>query len=182
MKIIWKLFLLALIMALAAPFIITARDGEPVVTPKDMLPGLEQPLKTVISDIKAFASPKASSGEIDSGTITSDGEGMLVYRWRDKQGRWRFSDEENPAGESERVLIKMSSKTEGMAPTSGESNAGIGGQGDQQVLEAIIDDLEKLPLPVKVSREELDRLIEDAGALQALMDDYGRSLDSKQAK
>lgn len=65
-----KLLLLALVLALASPFILKKPDGTPILDVSELL----KPAKTMTE------------------AILPSGEQPSLYRWKDEKGNWQFSD------------------------------------------------------------------------------------------
>lgn len=87
MKIFNKLLILAVIAALAGPFILKGPDGMPLMSWRDFL-------------------PKGSVDSINS-TINSVTQNKM-YKWKDEKGRWQFGDNP-PEGVS---AVEMAVKTQ----------------------------------------------------------------------
>jgi len=65
-----KLLLLALVLAVASPFILKKPDGSPIM------------------DISEFIKPATDMGK----SVISNDEPTSLYRWQDEKGNWQFSD------------------------------------------------------------------------------------------
>jgi hypothetical protein len=65
-----KLLLLALVLALASPFILKQPDGQPIL------------------DISTILKPANDVGK----TILPNAQPKSLYRWQDEKGNWQFSD------------------------------------------------------------------------------------------
>ncbi|NNF66847.1 MAG: DUF4124 domain-containing protein [Gammaproteobacteria bacterium] len=89
-----KLMALIVVLALAGPFFIRGPDGQPLLS---------------FGDVKLQLS--AAGHDIATGwnrLTTRFGhadEPLPVYRWKDADGNWHYSDAANPAGESELIYI-----------------------------------------------------------------------------
>ncbi|MAA71878.1 MAG: hypothetical protein CL679_09150 [Bermanella sp.] len=70
MGIIIKLLLLALVLALASPFILKKPDGRPIL------------------EISEFLKPASDIGK----SVISSDQPKSLYRWQDEKGNWQFSD------------------------------------------------------------------------------------------
>ena len=84
-----KLLLLALVLALASPFIFKKPDGQPILNITDIL----EPAQNI------------------SHTISSTAQPQTLYRWQDTEGTWHFSDNppENVNAQKIEVEDKISS-------------------------------------------------------------------------
>ncbi len=85
MPITYKLLLLALIAALAAPFILKKPDGTPLMTLQQFF-------------------PEASSGINKIKSITK--KDTQLYRYKDSKGHWQYTDTPPEQGQAEKVKLK----------------------------------------------------------------------------
>ncbi|MGR6871735.1 DUF4124 domain-containing protein [Pseudomonas sp. HK3] len=81
MSIFNKLLLLALVLAIASPFILKKPDGSPVLDISTFL----EPVKNIGQSALPTAAPKS------------------LYRWQDAKGNWQYSDHP-PEGESAQMI------------------------------------------------------------------------------
>ncbi|MEH6544720.1 MAG: hypothetical protein V7721_12360 [Porticoccaceae bacterium] len=181
MKIMWKLSLLGLLMALVFPFIIHGQGGEPVVTLKDMALDMESPIVNAKQKIE-IVKQKFNGGEFFSnqqGEQVSNSTGLSVYRWRDSNGAWQFSDETNPHGDYETVVIEMNLESSGLT-SSDDALPQLSDNNNDRAngLEALLKNVNKLPLPLTISSDDLEKMIKDSGGLQGLVEKYGERLDT----
>ena len=182
MSLVKKLFFLGLLMALVLPFVIKTRNGEPVVTPQDVIGDMESPLETIKKELKELASVTQELGDVvsaDRKTTNVEGKkGIKVYRWRDENGNWQFSDQENPAGASDIMLVTMAVEADSIQPSGARVSDGNNTDLDKGTMSAKLEDLAKLPLPLTVSSKELEKMIEKAGGMQDFIDQYDKELDT----
>lgn len=85
MSMFYKLIILGLILALAAPFIMKKPDGTPFMTWEQFMPGS----KDVLNKIK-------SSTQSDT----------QLYRWKDAKGHWQYTDTPPENGQGEKIAVK----------------------------------------------------------------------------
>ncbi len=97
MKLFIKLMVLVLIAALAAPFFIKGPDGRPLMEASDFRGSLADARRSVERQWRSITS-RFGRG--------SGGNTATVYRWRDADGNWVYSDQPNPAGNSEQVTVR----------------------------------------------------------------------------
>ncbi len=177
-----KLFFLGLLMALVLPFVIKTRNGESIVTTQAVVGNMERPLETIKTELKKLASVTQGLGKVTSGDgkIADVGvnEGIKVYRWRDDNGNWQFSDQENPVGASDIMLVKMAVEADGVESKGAKASGGNNTDSDKGAMSAKPEDLEKSPLPFTVSAKELEKMIENAGDMQDFIDQYDQNLDT----
>lgn len=97
MKLFVKLMVLVLIAALAGPFFIRGPDGEPLARWGDVQEWFADAGRDVRSGFSAVTEKAARlAGDENAGKTP-------VYRWRDAQGAWHFSDEA-PAGVTSELI------------------------------------------------------------------------------
>jgi len=82
---VYKLIILGLILALAAPFIMKKPDGTPFMTWEELMPSTEG----VLSKIKSSTKPDTQ-----------------LYRWKDSKGHWQYTDTPPENGQGERFSVK----------------------------------------------------------------------------
>ena len=177
-------------MALVFPFIIKNHNGEKIITPQDMLSDTLPDMDTLLDVSSPLESIKNKVREVkntfgeeeffpsQTGEKTSSKNGLLIYRWRDDEGRWQFSDTINPEGEYEAIVVEMAVQTSGLQVSSEVGARANDNSVQLEGLESILSNLNKLPLPLTISSEDLQTTIEEAGGLQAFIDQYGDYLDS----
>jgi hypothetical protein len=85
MPLFYKLIILGLITALAAPFIIKKPDGTPMMTLKQFMPDAT----SSINKLKNMAK-----------------EDPQLYRWKDEKGRWQYSDTPHESQSAEKFAVK----------------------------------------------------------------------------
>ena len=84
-----KVMMGLLALGMAGLFVVKKPDGTPWLNIKDFLP--DQSSITEISQTanKALKNAESSIGHPDSNKISTAGK---IYRWKDQQGNWQFSD------------------------------------------------------------------------------------------
>ncbi len=85
MPIFYKLIILALIGALAAPFILKKPDGTPMMTFEQFMPDASKS----ISQLKSIGKDKPQ-----------------LYRWKDDKGQWQYSDTPHESAQVEKFQAK----------------------------------------------------------------------------
>ncbi|MFT5593856.1 MAG: hypothetical protein ACI8SR_002243 [Oceanicoccus sp.] len=85
-----KLLLLALVLALASPFILKKPDGTPILEISQFL----EPAKNIGQSVIPTAAPKS------------------LYRWQDEKGNWQYSD--HPPENTQSQMIQVEDKINSM--------------------------------------------------------------------
>lgn len=165
MKLFIKLMIFILVLGLAGPFIMKRPDGRPWMSLEDLLPdwhSLSPQVKNLWSSIGDSAAA-VTSGE--------PGDKTRVYKWRDSEGHWQFSDSPNPSGASEAVLIDPNTNIIQATPlpkrkdekaqtvTAQESQIGV-------------------PLPTTVAPGKVSALMRDAQQVQELVNQRTQALEA----
>lgn len=104
MKIFVKLVLFLLVLALAAPFFLRGPDGGPLISFDDVQKtdgGFGKGFEKVEKLFSGLKSPYSDQSQEVLDRNPSQLDSFQVYQWKDEHGKWHFSDERNPAGESE---------------------------------------------------------------------------------
>ncbi len=85
MPLFYKLIILGLIGALAAPFIIKKPDGTPMMTLKQFMPDTTRSINKLKNASKADTQ---------------------LYRWKDAKGHWQYSDTPQDSQSAEKFKVK----------------------------------------------------------------------------
>jgi hypothetical protein len=169
-----KTFCVILILGCAGLFIIKKPDGTPILSTEELLPDIA----SIMSDVKKFIShAKDTTASIGSSTERDikENEGKQpqsnVYRWKDTNGQWQFSDipPTNQAAEAISVSGNLNkdlaaSNEPPEKPTTANNTTGD----DATTTESVI--------PMTVSPDKVSKLMKDVNNIQKLMDDHGDKL------
>lgn len=79
-----KLLLLALVLALASPFILKKPDGSPILDISEFM----EPAKNLTSSMTPSAAPKS------------------LYRWQDAKGNWQYSDHPPEGSNAQQIQVE----------------------------------------------------------------------------
>ena len=97
MKLFYKLFIMLLLLALIAPFFIKGPDNRPLMTlGKLKLLNFSMPQLPRPTELKLPAVSTRENTAMPAGV-----EKIKVYKWKDRDGIWHFSDHKNPDGPCE---------------------------------------------------------------------------------
>ncbi len=163
-----KLCCTLLVIGFAGLFVLKKPDGTPWLSLDDFIPNSTE----IISDTTTLLNnAKNLSGMADSATENSDTpkNSSGIYRWKDKNGQWQFSDTppENQEAESITVTGHLNSDlAEKVVPTTSVSTE-----------TSATSDSGKTLLPTTISPDKVKKLIEDANNVQQLMDDRQSQID-----
>lgn len=119
MNLFVKLVSFFLVLALAAPLVLKGPDGGPLISFKDVarseggfgkgIDKVQSLLAGPMQAIFSFNQENSQSSLNALGGVEADvnasSTSFQVYRWKDKNGKWYFSDEKNLHGSSELVTI-----------------------------------------------------------------------------
>lgn len=160
MKTFIYLLLLVLGIALMGLFVLKQPNGSTWISLDNLLPstlGIEQKVKVTTSQLKIF---------YDS--ITSEeSENVKVYRWKDANGNWSYSDKPSTTIDNEELSLNpddvlvfpvLDSSNNNSEPWSDEKNTDI------------------FPSPTFISPSKVLELYKDANNVQKLMDDRQQKL------
>lgn len=185
MKIFLKLMVLVLIVGLAGPFILRAPDGNPYLQISDFIPSwpnLTLTMKRWWNNIGAQSSALEDlAASEDSDKFNTWGK-VRVYRWRDKDGIWQYSDTLPKDGQTETELETIADLETMWLNPSENIIAGSAGKSVQDVAEeedsAAGQSDFRLPLPLTVAPDKVPQLMEDARKVQQLMQQRNEMLES----
>lgn len=139
LKIFTKALILIGIIACVAPFWFKGPDDQPLLKPDDLK----------LPDIK---SPKASDIAIPG--VKSNQQPEKIYKWKDKNGVWHFSDKKDPSVEAEVILV-----TPDRIPQKVQDNPQPEKEDKKQTEDGSTT---QLPFPMTISPAEVKKLKEDA--------------------
>lgn len=160
MKLFIKLVVFIVVLAVAAPYVMKGEDGKPL---------MEFNLADTISRITGIFKSTSSDAEEQTSTglpVTSD----KVYKWKDENGRWHFSDK--PL-DGEKVTTHIIPKANILAPVK------IPGNEEE---EAEVEPTETPAIPVPMTVQNVPKLIDDANNVQKLLDDRKSQLDKQMGR
>lgn len=188
MKIFIKLLLLLLVLGIAAPFVIKGPNNQPLLsTDKLSMPSLSSLTSTsptteeVLSgktktasiqwskDQKVADTPAHTVYIIDKNESPKTSINQRIFRWKNSQGKWQFSDEPNPNGPS--IVVELANTTNTMAPV------------DTKKLDNALANTNSafssnsFPSPTTIPAAQIPELIKQAKAVQGLMDNRGKMLE-----
>ena len=173
MKMFVKFMIFSVVLAMAGPFFMKGSNGQALMNIKDLIPSFNMP--TI---------PGGGKGEITSSV--NEASQMLgkqrFYKWKDKNGIWQFSQTPPPEGVDTKAVdvypdanIIQSMSKDKIANTLGLSKP----QSMAQIKTNKKDPLEDMDSGLFPSTIPLDRvpnLINDAKAVQDLMNQRGEQL------
>jgi hypothetical protein len=185
-----KIMLLIVMLACIGPFFIKAPNGEPLLTVADFAPDVS--LASILERLKqdpGLASLTGLAKGIDISGDASDGEqaeqgtgknalGSVtkVYKWRDEQGVWQFSDGSNVAEGA--ALVEISHQINLMPALD------VAKQGESQIpatqkTQVGAFDFSKLPAGVtSVAPEQLVQMGRTIETFQKAIDDQSEALEA----
>ena len=128
-KLFYRLLIALVVIACAMPFFMHDRYGRPLMTLADLkMPDLKTP------DLPVSLADKLGSDDSRdhaAGGAQNSDDTVTVYRWKDDQGIWHFSDNVNPDGSSEALQVSLASNGGGgsrdESPASGEADPRLPG-------------------------------------------------------
>ena len=167
------LMIAVLILAMAGPFFIKGRDGRPLLTAGEVFPSGDE-LRGAARNGWNGLVRKAERMLDRQKDATPPGQTMAIYKWQDTQGNWHYSDDPNPKGASEQMLVDPNANVvpglpvERTAPPSGEPAAQPPKSQDDA----------GLPVPISLSPGRVKELVEDAQRVQEVLDDRSEAMDA----
>ena len=101
MKLFYKLLIMLLLLACIAPFFIKGPDNRPLMTlDKLKFVNLSIPQLPSLAELKL---PAVST--IGNTAIPAAVKKVKIYKWKDRDGCWYFSDHKNPDGPCEALYL-----------------------------------------------------------------------------
>ncbi len=165
MKLYVKFLFFILLLAVAGLFFIHKPDGQPWLSADDFIPD--------VSGWMAQASNMLHGAErqLDKATSSDPNAGKTkVYKWRDSAGNWHLSDKPIGAAGGRDEVMHVDPDTN-LVGGMRESTAEV----EQSRSDGVSN---TVPLPMTVSPDKVGKLIDDAKAVQDLMDNRSKQLDN----
>lgn len=167
-----KFMLLVLVLSFSALLILKRPDGQPWLA--------FSALPTSVNDVKTTFNNAVTGAQRMAGVEGSDDPNFgktAVYKWRDSAGNWHLSD--RPIGQAggRDELLHIDPNTnliEGVEVSAAKSASEV----EQSRLDEVTN---AVPLPMTVSPDKVSKLIDDAKAVQSLMDNRTKQLDGMQS-
>ncbi len=172
---LFKIFLLLLLIALAALFVLKGPDGEPLVTFDDIQ--YPESLQNLIESIPLVSNPFQDDTQNKEAAAHASGK-TKVYSWRDEQGNMHFSNiapTETAEVETRYIdpnmnIIKMD------RPADGETAS-------MHAMPVVEQHESKAPSIIQVyTPQGVNELMDDARAIEKTLQDrkqeYDRAIDS----
>ena len=111
MKYFAYLAIMVLLISVAALFYLQRPDGQTWLTSDGISSKSKQLTEQMValsSDTLAMAATlvsETSQKVVESITNESSVATTVIYKWQDQQGQWHYSDQPNPEGTSEKVIL-----------------------------------------------------------------------------
>ncbi len=160
-----KFFCCLLVLGLAGLFVLKQPDGTPWLSLNDFAPDLSK-VATSVEGLINTLTPDTSSTNSDADTQNG------IYRWKDANGQWQFSDTAPSglqaetvelSGELNRDLVEQYTPPEPITRTN--------------TAEPNPSNTNNSVIPATLSPEKISELIKDANNVQQLMDDRATKID-----
>ncbi|MEY8205854.1 MAG: DUF4124 domain-containing protein [Bermanella sp.] len=152
MPLFYKVIILALIGALAAPFIMKKPDGTPMMTFKQFMPD--------------------ASKSIDQLTAMGKTQPQL-YRWKDEKGHWQYSDSPHESAQGEKFQVQATIN----AMKTIELPEGFGEPKKKEPSEP--GDTDGFNVPVTTAPlSKVPKMLEDIDGIQQKFDNRQQQLDA----
>lgn len=202
MKLFVKFMIFLVVLALAGPFIMRGPDGQPLMTLRDLdmpdfslpssLPGSEseslsgQEQEAWISwskDAQSTKQPKVYVIDPTNQEPVAARTGVF-YRWKDSKGNWQFSNVPNP--NTPNIVVETDPNANILQSLSTDKiDAALGRVKEPMALntaktDEIANDLPAIPLPTTIPITEVPELINQAKAVQDLMNQRTEMLNRNQ--
>jgi len=165
MGLIVKFFSFVLVLGVAGLFFINKPDGNPWLSMDDLTPNISS-IKRSVSD----AIPDQLVGGSDGNFLD---EKVSVYKWRDAEGNWQFSDTPPKNINAQQILVGTDVNRD-LAPLPPSPSTPAEQPKNGKAL--LIKDSGFSP--TTISPDKVSKLVDDAKGVQGLMDDRQKQLDT----
>jgi len=162
-----KLLLPLLVIVFVVPTILPGPNGRPVMTWKDWLPNAAS-VQHLHGTLLSAWSRVAGGIEKTTGLDVAP-EPAHIYKWKDANGNWHFTDRADKA-DSSATHERLPATVNSMAPPPPSASS-------EQTTSTPSQHSFPLPLPTTVPVDKIPQLIDDAKNLQKISDDRAKQLD-----
>ena len=167
MKLVIKVLLLILVIGVSGLFVLKRPDGEPWLRLEEF--GIDVAIAR--KAIERLISSSSQQGEKDLRSNDSKSKSIKVYKWRDAEGSWQYSDKP-PADQDElAVETMMINSNTNIVPARKLSKPVEKKPSNPVELEQ-----DEVPLPLSASPYQIKEIVEDAKKIQQLSDQRAESL------
>lgn len=167
-----KFFMVVMIFGIAGLFVLKKPDGTPWLSVSDFTPDTRAISDSAKSMTKTVTNTIKETAALPSSEAPSGG----VYRWKDANGQWRYSDKapdnvsENQQVETLQVSgdLNRDLVEEGSRRTPESSNQGSNNTADTSIS------------PTSISPEKISKLIDDTKNVKKMMEERNSRLEQLQ--
>ncbi len=164
-KLAFKLLILVAILACIAPFLLKGPDGQPFLSTKDLKwPELSKPklpdVQKIVDKAKDILPEKGSFDTL--GNLISGKKKVKIYKWKNKEGAWVFSDQPNPNGTYETMHINPAKDLIHLDVPQDPLEGEITQKDTSYDITKIKEKISSLPFPSTVPINEVPKMIKDA--------------------
>ncbi len=159
MSLMIKFFCFLLVIGFAGLFILKKPDGTPWLSLDDFVPDTSS-IKQTLDDA------------IPNQIIGGSNENVTVYKWKDNEGNWQFSDTPPQGLNAEQVLVSTDVNRDLAPPPPTNPTITKEKKGKAFLIK------DSGTSPTTLSPDKISTLIDDAKNVQNLVDEHKRQLDS----
>jgi len=166
MKLLLKLFLTLIVLSVAVLFFIKTPDGQPVLSADKVLPKKDQVFADITDKTQGFlGKAKDTVSSIKPAANNQQQQNASgVYRWKDENGQWQYSNVKPADQTTESVKNQISISEEFGKKKNYATNNQPQKKADNQQSDGL-----KIT-PFTVSPSEIPKLIQDSKNVQNLVD------------
>ncbi len=165
MKLFYKLLIMLLLLACIAPFFIKGPDNRPLMTlGKLKLPNFSIPQLPSLTELKLPVVNNRKNTSIPAGV-----EKIKIYKWKDRDGIWHFSDHKNPDGPSEVLYLPAGDNL--ASPNESTNSIGEIKTSIQKYLSEIHEKLPSAQVPLTMPYTSAEELKKEAQQVKKQIED-----------
>jgi hypothetical protein len=166
MKLIITFFSFLLVLGFSGLFVLKKPDGTTWLTLDTIIPAL------------SFDSIKESVGEaLPDQIIGGNGEQVMVYKWKDAEGNWQFSDKPPEEKRVEQVMLSTRLNRDLVPALKTVNSSDV--QPDSDNKTPLMKQAPSIS-PTTIAPGKISKLIDDARNVQTLMNDRQAQLEASQ--
>lgn len=173
MNLMIKFFCFLLILGLAGLFVLKKPNGSPWLSIDDFIPNTQGISKSITSLLNSAKNTPTNNTTETSNTQAISDSG--VYRWKDANGQWQFSDTPPEGTQAEAMHVSgnlNSDLAEEYVPPKEEEE-------DNTVISTTDPTAGNSLLPASLSPDKISTLMKDTQNIQKIMDDRTSQIEKQ---
>jgi hypothetical protein len=168
-----KVLFAILILGFAGLFVLKKPDGTPIISMNKWIPDistLTSNAQGFMGKIKNFKVSGTQTSETNEAINPEENTDPKIYRWKDSNGQWQFSDTSPTHKTAEAINVSGNLNKDLVATYVAPE--------ESKEIPNTTDEASSTISPMTISPKEISKLMDDTNNIQQLMDDRAAKLKS----